>query len=750
MADYSIPDYVTSRVRFYNGQFLREDDFIDEQRYQVAERRRHERTLHGPGVVEGLDVTLTGSVVTVAPGSAIDVHGRPIVLLTAQSLSAGGNGTYYVEISFNELESRPSDQNSAVSGNTRFTQSTQPVAIVSSRTADGLLLAQLTVAPSGVTLVKTNQRLYSGPRLPAPGGGYVLRAKGDTSPGWVELPCSLSVTGDTAVAGNTGLGAASSGARLGVTAAGANPLGGTALSPALQVSAGQLGQAAGNELAVASLGGWAASNATVLGVRAVRTAAGTDWNSTAICLGMDVDATVRAGASLWLSANGGVGVGAAPAAGNKLDVAGNLNYGQLTKLDTIESGVAYLRVYDFRIGSASRKGTTGRALVDGATELLINCASDWANTHVQSPLTVDGMLTVASATANADVALNSKTRPSIYPAGSNAPANLGMQVRSAGTGDLQLNNDNAGNVLLAIGGGNVGVGAVPGARLGVTATGANPLGGTALSPALLVSAGQLGAVAGNELAVASLGGWAASNATVLGVRAVRTAAGTDWNSTAICLGMDVDATVRAGASLWLSANGGVGVGAAPAAGNKLDVAGNLNYGQLTKLDVVDNFTAYIRCADFRIGYSARRGTTTGRALVDGATELVINCGPDWATTHVQSPLRVDGTVTAPSITFNDGSVQSTAVKIAAGTWAAGAMKGVQSATITLQASAYGLTKITGASAAISMLDCEHGFNTRMNVTSAIAGDAKSCTLTAGCWADTIIYNVNVAWIIYGY
>ena len=58
----------------------------------------------------------------------------------------------------------------------------------------------------------------------------------------------------------------------------------------------------------------------------------------------------------------------------------------------------------------------------------------------------------------------------------------------------------------------------------------------------------------------------------LGVRAIRTANGSDWCSTAIGLGMDVDNTPRAGASLFLHANGNVGIGtAAPAA--KLQVTG---------------------------------------------------------------------------------------------------------------------------------------------------------------------------------
>jgi hypothetical protein len=59
-------------------------------------------------------------------------------------------------------------------------------------------------------------------------------------------------------------------------------------------------------------------------------------------------------------------------------------------------------------------------------------------------------------------------------------------------------------------------------------------------------------------------------------------------------------------------------------------AGDLWYrAQLNKLDVEDNFTANVRCADFRIGHSKRR-KALGRALCDLTTQLSINHNGDWA------------------------------------------------------------------------------------------------------------------------
>jgi endosialidase-like protein len=60
----------------------------------------------------------------------------------------------------------------------------------------------------------------------------------------------------------------------------------------------------------------------------------------------------------------------------------------------------------------------------------------------------------------------------------------------------------------------------------------------------------------------------------------------------------------------------------------LTVYGALNYGQLTKLDTQESFSAYVRCGDFNIGISGRRGSP-GRALTDLGTTLHVNYGPDW-------------------------------------------------------------------------------------------------------------------------
>lgn len=109
--------------------------------------------------------------------------------------------------------------------------------------------------------------------------------------------------------------------------------------------------------------------------------------------------------------------------------------------------------------------------------------------------------------------------------------------------------------------GNVGIGAntAPPARLSVTSTGA-AIFGAAHSTLFATNAGSLGGTATNEVALGTLG-FTSANGTGLGVRAYRHTTGSDWTTSSIILGMDVDDTVRAGAWVSLAANGNVGISA---------------------------------------------------------------------------------------------------------------------------------------------------------------------------------------------
>lgn len=71
------------RPRFFAGQLLTEDDLTLLVEYTTGKTRLHNRTVYGPGVVCGLEVSCEpcgGGAVTVHPGHALDCCGNDIVL----------------------------------------------------------------------------------------------------------------------------------------------------------------------------------------------------------------------------------------------------------------------------------------------------------------------------------------------------------------------------------------------------------------------------------------------------------------------------------------------------------------------------------------------------------------------------------------------------------------------------------------------------------------------------------------------
>ncbi|MDH6143542.1 MULTISPECIES: hypothetical protein [Kitasatospora] len=69
------------RVRYFDRQFLRPQDFTDEQAYHVAMRRRHNVAGHSWGILHGLDLTADGGPLAVQPGLAVDGYGREVVVI---------------------------------------------------------------------------------------------------------------------------------------------------------------------------------------------------------------------------------------------------------------------------------------------------------------------------------------------------------------------------------------------------------------------------------------------------------------------------------------------------------------------------------------------------------------------------------------------------------------------------------------------------------------------------------------------
>ena len=76
------------RPRYFAGKIVTADDFELEQRYHKEKRWLLNRMFQGAGVVSGLGVVADAqSTVTVAPGFALDPHGREILVSEPQQVA---------------------------------------------------------------------------------------------------------------------------------------------------------------------------------------------------------------------------------------------------------------------------------------------------------------------------------------------------------------------------------------------------------------------------------------------------------------------------------------------------------------------------------------------------------------------------------------------------------------------------------------------------------------------------------------
>ena len=68
------------RLSYFFGQVLTAESFQLEQNYFREKFKRHNRTLHGFGIVSGLKVSVHSGEIIVEPGVALDCEGNELVL----------------------------------------------------------------------------------------------------------------------------------------------------------------------------------------------------------------------------------------------------------------------------------------------------------------------------------------------------------------------------------------------------------------------------------------------------------------------------------------------------------------------------------------------------------------------------------------------------------------------------------------------------------------------------------------------
>jgi hypothetical protein len=85
----ALPDSPQCALNYHFGMLLGVDDFRAEQGFHVGRLRRHQRLLHGAGVVAGYPITFDAASfdLRVGPGYAIDVLGRDLWLDATQCVN---------------------------------------------------------------------------------------------------------------------------------------------------------------------------------------------------------------------------------------------------------------------------------------------------------------------------------------------------------------------------------------------------------------------------------------------------------------------------------------------------------------------------------------------------------------------------------------------------------------------------------------------------------------------------------------
>jgi hypothetical protein len=98
------------RPLFFSGKLLTAEDHALEQQYVNEKLRRHNRSLHGFGIVSGLRVNFESGKIVVDSGMALDCQGNELVVVIRQPVSWQPNRSWqtaYVNIRYMEVCSDP-------------------------------------------------------------------------------------------------------------------------------------------------------------------------------------------------------------------------------------------------------------------------------------------------------------------------------------------------------------------------------------------------------------------------------------------------------------------------------------------------------------------------------------------------------------------------------------------------------------------------------------------------------------------
>ena len=149
-----------NRLNYFNGQFMKQEDFIDEQTYHRDMRLEHNLHVHTAGIVYGLEVTPgDNKEITVRPGMAIDSQGRELIRENSEALNPlvidSASFPVYITISYHQELTK--EVSSPFPGPTRVTESTVVNASIETPSSTAIVLAKVTGVGAGGMAVLDDQ-----------------------------------------------------------------------------------------------------------------------------------------------------------------------------------------------------------------------------------------------------------------------------------------------------------------------------------------------------------------------------------------------------------------------------------------------------------------------------------------------------------------------------------------------------------------------------------------------------------------
>jgi hypothetical protein len=201
----------TSRVNYFEYQFVHVDDFTVEQAYHRGMRHAHNRMMHSWGVVQGLELRHVGSTVVVSEGVALDDAGREVVLARERTLDVPqelAGTTAYLTIAYDEKEAGHTTETGAP-GDPRVEEEPEIRLTTAPPDKPGthLVLGRVTVGAAGLVAKTDGGDVELGPlrRVAGPAPFVKLEAKTLSVKGTAAVDGHLTASGALTVTGTATL-----------------------------------------------------------------------------------------------------------------------------------------------------------------------------------------------------------------------------------------------------------------------------------------------------------------------------------------------------------------------------------------------------------------------------------------------------------------------------------------------------------------------------------------------------------------